>query len=103
MRDGRSRASFGRRSSLLSMFRSAAESAQSRRSATTCARMNIAELALRGAMAAAHINECDICRAEHLAIRAALACHVTEAQDPLRAPKMRELRVIQGGLAEPSS
>ncbi len=95
----------GVRSSLLAMFRAAAETAAQDPTASGCARLQIAELAMRGAMAAAHINACDACRAEHLAIRAALSCFVAAGEPstkPPMRPAKRELRLIQGGRPSPA-
>jgi len=86
---------FGDRMSLLRLFKAATSDAAAA-SPTGCARLRTADIALRGAMAAAHIAKCDVCRAEHLAVRAALACLVAGSPRP-RESKPAALRVIEGG------
>jgi hypothetical protein len=97
MRKSEPNSSIGVRASLNKIFLEAARSAEQAPSKFGCARLKMADLALRGAMAAAHINECDTCRAEHLAIRAALACIVTKPPAPAPSSVRGGLRVITGG------
>ena len=97
MRKSEPNPSIGVRASLHKIFLEAASAAELGPSKFGCARLQVADLALRGAMAAAHINECDSCRAEHLAIRAALACIVTKPAAPAVAFGRSGLRVIKGG------
>ena len=91
---------FGESMSILRLFKSAAAKSARETSPSACPRLRVAELALLGAAAAAHIAQCDACRAEHLAVRAALACLVVSPPGH-RETRPPVLRVVKGGRQTP--